>query len=421
MRILFVAPPFAGHLDRLVPLMQAAQGAGHRVRVLTGHARLPFLHAQGIEAAAPPSLPLGALEQVAEGFGRLHGRPHAGLAQLRANLRLVGPLIDDLCHDIHHWQADLLVADSVALMAGPAAMRTGIPWITTLASPLSLHTRGGTPAFCGGWTPPRGWSGRLRDRLGRLGHHLLREAVFAALRRQLPRELRRPFRADGTEAIYSPTAILGFGMEELEFPRPWPPAFEMIGPLAAAPSLDPPLDLPPDFSTARRRIFATLGTHLPWARARWQAGLEDLARARPDWLIFASEGRMGADPAPSTRACQGGTPPNLRLIPRLCYTRDLPRFDAVIHHGGTGITYSAVCAGLPSLVIPHDFDQFDMAARIAWHKLGLCARSLAGAADHLDHLVEGDWPALPRFQAAAARYDPIERFLATIDRVTSSA
>ena len=32
MRVLFVAPPFAGHIDRLVPLMQAAQGAGHAVR-----------------------------------------------------------------------------------------------------------------------------------------------------------------------------------------------------------------------------------------------------------------------------------------------------------------------------------------------------------------------------------------------------
>ena len=310
MRVLFVAPPFAGHLDRLVPLMQAAQGAGHAVKVLTGHARLPFLRAQGIEAAAPPSLPMGALEHVAEGFGRLHGRPLAGHAQLRANLELVGPLIEDLCHEIRGWRADVLVADSVALMAGPAATRTGIPWITMLASPLSLYTARGTPAFCGGWSPPQGWPGRTRDALGRLGHRALREAVFALVRRQLPAELRRPFRADGTEAIYSPSAILGLGMTELEFPRAWPPAFEMIGPLASAPSMDPPPSLLP----ARRRIFATLGTHLPWARERWHAGLENLARARPDWLIVASEGRMSGGVA-----ARGGAP-NLRCraAPVLC-------------------------------------------------------------------------------------------------------
>lgn len=411
MRVLFIAPPFAGHLDRLVPLMQAAQGAGHAVKVLTGHARLAFLAAQGIEAAAPPSLPMGALEHVAEGFGRIDGRPLAGLAQLRANLALVGPLIQDLCDEIDLWRADVLVADSVALMAGPAAMRRGIPWITTLASPLSLYTSAGTPAFCGGWSPPRGWPGRLRDGLGRLGHRALREAVFALVRRQLPTELRRPFRADGCEAIYSPHAILGLGMAELEFPRTWPPAFEMIGPLASAPTLDPGLDLP----QATRRIFATLGTHLPWARARWRAGLEDLARVRPDWLIVASEGQMEGDGTARDAS------PNLRLVPRLCYARDLPLFDAVIHHGGTGIAYSAIAAGLPSLVVPHDFDQFDMAARIEWHGLGLRARSLTWAAPKLDRLFDSDWPALPRFQAAAAGYDAKARFLAALERVTLSA
>jgi UDP:flavonoid glycosyltransferase YjiC (YdhE family) len=417
MRILFVAPPFAGHLDRIVPLMQAAQGAGHAVKVLTGHARLAFLRAQGIEAAAPPALPLGALEQVAEGFGRIHGRPQAALAQLRANLALVGPLIDDLCREIESWRADVLVADSVALMAGPAATRRGIPWITMLASPLSLHVSDGTPAFCGGWCPPRGWPGRMRDALGRLGHRGLRKAVFALMRHQLPPELRRPFRADGTETIYSPSAILGFGMDELEFPRSWPPGFEMIGPLAAAPVACPA----PDFPPATRRIFATLGTHLPWARARWIADLEALARKRPDWLFVASEGQMvDGQPLPGGWS-KVTSVPNLLLVPRLCYVRDLPRFDAVIHHGGTGIAYSAIVAGLPSLVVPHDFDQFDMAARIAWHGLGVRAGSLAGAARHLDGLFERDWPAVPRFQAAAARYEPRARFLAVLERVTASA
>lgn len=413
MRILFVAPPFAGHLDRLVPLMQAAQEAGHAVRVLTGHARLSFLHERKIEAAAPPSLPVGALEHIAEGFGRLHGRPHAGLAQLQANLTLVTPLISDLCQEIQSWRANVLVADSVALMAGPAAMRMGIPWITMLASPLSLYTSGGTPAFCGGWYPPRGWLGRGRDMMGRLGHRVMREVVFTLVRSQLPRELRRPFRTDGTEAIYSPFAVLGLGMEELEFPRLWPPAFEMIGPLASTPAMDPA----PDFPRAKQRIFATLGTHLPWARAPWRAGLEELARERPDWLIVASEGRMEGRSAPLS----GTGAPNLHVVPRLCYRRDLPAFDAVIHHGGTGIAYSALAAGLPSLVIPHDYDQFDMASRIAWHGLGVQAGSLTGAAQHLDQMLQNDWPALPRFQAAAAQYDPRARFLTALERVTGCA
>ena len=415
MRILVTAPPFAGHLDRLIPLIHAAQAKGHLVRVLTGHARLPFLQAQGIAAAAPPSLAPGALEHIAEGFGRITGRPHAALAQLRANLALLPALTEDLCHEIHQWRPDVLVADSVALMAGPAAARTGIPWVTMLASPLSLHSPTGTPTFCGGWCPPTGPLGRARDALGRLGHVALRHAVFALCRNSLPPEIARPFRPDGTETIYSPTAILGLGLPELEFPRQWPPAFTMIGPVASAPSLDPPPDLP----QASRRIFATIGTHLPWARAAFHAALARLAADRPDWVILLSEGRMtGAAQPPQP---MGRGPQNLLVLPRLCYRRDLPRFDAVIHHGGTGISYSAIAAGLPSLVLPQDFDQFDMAARIAWHGLGLRARKGAALAPQLDRLLAQDWPALARFRALAARHDPAARFLEVLHRVTAGA
>jgi UDP:flavonoid glycosyltransferase YjiC (YdhE family) len=113
--------------------------------------------------------------------------------------------------------------------------------------------------------------------------------------------------------------------------------------------------------------------------------------------------------------------PNLRVVQRVCYARDLPMFDAVVHHGGTGIAYSAIAAGLPSLVVPHDFDQFDMAARIEWHGLGLRAKSLQGAAQRLDHVFESNWPALSRFQVSAAGYDANAHFLATLRRVTRSA
>jgi hypothetical protein len=48
-------------------------------------------------------------------------------------------------------------------------------------------------------------------------------------------------------------------------------------------------------------------------------------------------------------------------------------------------------------------------------------KSLTSAARHLDRIFENDWPALRRFKAAAERYDPEARFLATLARVTGSA
>ena len=52
----------------------------------------------------------------------------------------------------------------------------------------------------------------------------------------------------------------------------------------------------------------------------------------------------------------------------------LPRAALLIHHGGIGTVAQAVAAGIPQLMVPRAFDQFDNAARI--ERLGL-GRSLA--------------------------------------------
>jgi len=47
------------------------------------------------------------------------------------------------------------------------------------------------------------------------------------------------------------------------------------------------------------------------------------------------------------------------------FSRLFPRCAAVIHHGGIGTVSQALAAGVPQLVIPLAFDQFDNAARVA--------------------------------------------------------
>lgn len=406
MKLLFVAPPFAGHLNRLVRLAETARADGHQVTFVTGHAKLDALTARGFPALAPPFLPPGALEAIADGHGRTDRRPWNAWAQIRDYVALLPALTDDLTRIIERTGTEILVADSVAIMAGPAAARTGVPWITTLASPLCLEQRRGTPGFLGGLAPPRGPLGRARDAAGRRATLLVKSAGFAVLRPRLGTLFPALRRANGSETIYSPQAILGLGMTELEFPRDWPAAFEMIGPLHDDLEGAPPVPLPP----AARRVLVTLGTHLRWARAKWEREVTLLAADLPDWhfTLTRGEARGGAG---------AWLAPNVHAVPWLSYAREVPRHDIVIHQGGTGIAYAAIVAGRPSLVVPHDYDQPDYAARIAHHGLGLRARSLRGAAPLLRQLAQEDWPALPLFAAAARRYDPDARFLAALDRV----
>jgi UDP:flavonoid glycosyltransferase YjiC (YdhE family) len=52
----------------------------------------------------------------------------------------------------------------------------------------------------------------------------------------------------------------------------------------------------------------------------------------------------------------------------------LPRAAALVSHGGIGTLSPALAAGIPQLVMPLGFDQFDNAARL--ERLGVAARLL---------------------------------------------
>ncbi|MGI9468792.1 MAG: glycosyltransferase [Rubripirellula sp.] len=66
-------------------------------------------------------------------------------------------------------------------------------------------------------------------------------------------------------------------------------------------------------------------------------------------------------------------PESVRAMPYMSFTRLLPHCAAIVHHGGVGTTSQALAAGIPQLIRPMAFDQFDNANRI--EKLG-CGRWL---------------------------------------------
>jgi UDP:flavonoid glycosyltransferase YjiC (YdhE family) len=406
-RIVFVAPPFAGHLYPQLPLAAAARDAGYAVSVLTTEAQHDAVRAAGLPVDGIRSIPPGALEAIANAPIRVGSNPARLLAQFRQNLTLLPAIHQELAARWTEQRPDLVVADSVAPVAGLAAEALGIPWITTIATPFAIENRHGIPAYCGGWRP-RGWPGR--DALGRAAIRNFKRAVAWYLRRELaPLGGRFPYRAGGAESIYSPRAILGFGIAELEFPRDWPPAFRMIGPVIDTPRTAPPLALP----AAPRHVLVTLGTHLLWAKASLVADTSALAVRFPDVHFTVS---LGGTPAAAVSSA-----PNVSVHSFVPYTQDLSRFDAIVHHGGAGVTYAAILAGVPSVVIPHDYDQFDFAARSEHHRLGLRAPSLPAAAPALRRML--DHPnrmPLAAMRAHARRYRPAAAFLRVVDSIIAA-
>jgi len=414
--IVFVTPPFAGHLNPQIPLACAARDAGYGVSFITGERKIAVLAAKGLTARRLDSVNGDALEAIANGSRRIGSNPAALLAQFHQNLQLLPAIREELLSLWNAHRPDLVVADSVAPVAGLVCEELSIPWITTIATPFAIENQRGVPSYCGGWGPERGVWPALRNALGRRVIHSFKGGVGWWFRREFRAiGLRHPYRADGSEAIYSPRAILGFGLEELEFERDWPQAFQMIGPVIDAPEHCPELAFP----AAEQRVLVTLGTHLLWAKEMLVPRISRLAVAFPKAHCVVSLGQ----PENAGVAIEQ-VDERVTVYPFVPYARDLGKFDAVVHHGGAGVSYAAIRAGVPSLIVPHDYDQFDFAARLVYHGLGLRVKSLAAPetpAALARVLDRAAWPALDRFQEFARRYRPMETFLQVVNQAIGPA
>lgn len=275
--------------------------------------------------------------------------------QLRANLALLGDFRSVLRA---LWQTgpapDLLIADFTLPVAGAVARDLGIPWWTTHPSCCVIETPDGPPAYLGGWHPGRGPLGGLRDAAGRRLIRAFKRAVHRLHREQM-RDLGVPalYRDDGSEAVYSDDRILGLGLAELEFPRRWPAALELIGPVLYTPPSNAP---EPPFVPGRPHVLVTLGTHLTWKKEEFLEVVRQAAAALPGIELHWSDGDVGSNRRKST-----GNFHRLGYIP---YARHLDRYNLVVHHGGSGVMYHTLRAGLPALVHPTDYDQFDHTARL---------------------------------------------------------
>lgn len=360
--ISFVAPPYAGHLNPILAIALAARRRGHRVEVITGPGKIATVTRLGLHAHCPGMLSGGTLEAMPQTKGNIFRNPFRILAQMRQGVGLITPLRD---HLIDRWRADppaCILADFTAVPAGLAAEALGLPWVTLANPPFVLETRSGPPSYLGGLRPLRGPLGRLRDRAGWVVMGAVKSTLFRLFGSDLRALGLTRLRPDGTEAIYSPNAILCPGLPEIEFATRWPPGTRLYGHLPFTPEAK---GLPPSKRDTRPHVLVTFGTHLPWAKAAMVAGTRKLARRLPDISFTLSLGD-------ATRA---GDPPiersaNVSLRAFVPYQPELSAFDAVIHHGGTGITLATLAAGLPALVCPQDYDQPDWAARIAHHRLG---------------------------------------------------
>jgi MGT family glycosyltransferase len=345
--VLIYTSPARGHLYPMMDVALALKERGWRVVVQTLADQEERVRAAGVEhRPIDPRIEALRLEDY------MSGNPIGQLRRTLATWAERAPIeVDDLRAAVQVLSPDLLLVDANTWGAAAFAEAEAAPWAMFLPYALPVPSKD-APAFGPGLPPPRGWSGRLRDRLL---NALTGRAARPALRRlnTLRGELGVPPLARFADIYLRARLLLYRTAEPFDYPRSdWPANVAAIGPGLWAPPGEAPAWLQ---AMPRPRVLVSVSTEMQEDGAIIRTALEAL-RGEPGSVIVTT---AALDPA-------GFEPPHdrVRITRFLPHAAVIPEVDVVVTHGGMGTTQRALAAGIPVCVVPWGRDQSESARRV---------------------------------------------------------
>ncbi|WP_089157738.1 nucleotide disphospho-sugar-binding domain-containing protein [Micromonospora sp. NBS 11-29] len=317
------------HFYSLVPLGWALQAAGHEVRVASHPSMVTAITSAGLAA-----VPLGDDVDFATAFaGRIGavgaldgadtGSPDALEPAITADggvVRFADALLDELVAFGRAWRPDLMVWEPFNLAAPVAAAALDVPGVLNLWGPDSSVTLR---------LDPESVIGPLAARFGL---------------------------SAGDVALHGTLTL-----------DPVPPPMQVPSTRA-----DQPVRFVPYNGTAvvprwlhrpasRPRVCVTAGTMMAGV------GLDDRADlARVIRSVAELDVEVAVVVEPRQREGLGPLPPNVRLADApLAMRLVLPTCAAIVQQGGAGTTMTALCHGVPQLILPRVSDQHFNGERLA--------------------------------------------------------
>lgn len=356
--IIVTAPGSLGDVNPLLAIACGLRQAGHEVLFLAAERYLPLAQRAGL---ATKSL------VTEEQFRRLTGNPQ--LWHPRHGARLIfREAVEHFLEDHYNWLEQHCIPGQTTLVShvldfAGRIYRDAHPqtkFVSVLPAPALLrssHTPPRLSSFFWERWYPRAWlplfyycadrwidsvaAGPINRLRGRLG--------LAPVKRILHRWW------------WSPDLVLGLFPEWYAIdPRDRLPALKLVGfPLAdSAAHVSPAVtehlqSLVGQWAGQQPIVFAPGTAHEqagPFLRSAAQACAQ---LQRPGVLISSN-----------LKQVPSSLPPGVIAAEYLPFSQLLPQASAIVHHGGVGTTSQALRAGVPQVVVPMAFDQFDNAERV---------------------------------------------------------
>jgi MGT family glycosyltransferase len=327
-----------GHAFPMIALGSRLAERGHHVTLETWSRWREHVEAGGMEFVAAPEHPV---------FPTQEQPPKLYAAVVRAAIRTREAVAE--------CSPDVVVHDILTLAPALAAELEGVPVATLVPHVYPV----GAPGF-----PPYALGARLpRTELGRHAWQAMDPLIEAGLRRG-----RTELNDARAQLGLPPEQRLHGGLSErlcivgtfpqLEYPRRWPRAVRVVGPLMWEPpyhDVEPPpghepvvLVAPSTAQDPEHRLLRAAVTGLG----------EEPVRVLATWNRKPLSGPLRV-------------PANARLVEWISYSRTMPQCSLVICHAGHGTMVRALASGCPVLTVPHVGDMAENAARADWAGAGV--------------------------------------------------
>lgn len=357
--VIVTAPGSLGDVNPMLAIARELQRDGERILFLTSERYLPLAQRAGLEVKSLIS---------EEQFQRMAGHPQMWHPRHGARL-LFREAVEHFLETHYDWLEAQCVPGQTVLVSHVLDFAGRIyrdrypqtPFVSVLPAPALLRSRRTPPRLSSHvwersipqWMIPTLY--RLADvwvdRVGAGAINSLRKRIgLPPVSRLLDRWW------------WSPDLVLGLFPEwySIAAEDRWP-ELELIGfPLADSADV-----LEPHIAQQVTELLEVFGGDKPLVFAPGTAH-EQAGKFLESAAVVCKELNMPGVLL-STNVNQHPTrlPPRVVTAKYLPFSQLLPHAAAIIHHGGVGTTSQALRAGVPQVVVPMAFDQFDNAERVA--------------------------------------------------------